>query len=114
MFRQSLSWLLAGSLIFTLFCASPVAAESKAEKEAQRAEKLKAGIARRGVGSEAVKLRDGQKLAGYVKEAGADSFVIADLKTGATTVVAYPNVRTQFAVREEIPIAPQTSAPYCY
>ncbi len=95
MFKQSLSWLTVSSLILTLFCASPVAAESKAEKEAQRTEKVKAGIARLGVGSEArvvVKLRDGQKLAGYVREAGEDSFVIADLKTGATTTVAYPDV----------------------
>lgn len=95
MFKQSLSWLLAGSLIFALFCAPPVAAKSKAEKEAQQAEKVKAGITRLGVGGEArvaVKLRDGRKIAGYVKEAGEDSFVIADLKTGATATVAYPDV----------------------
>lgn len=95
MFKQSLSWLLVGSLLFALFCATPVAAKSKAEKEAQLAAKVKAGVARLGVGSEArvtVKLRDGQKLAGYINEAGENSFVIADLKTGATTTVAYPDV----------------------
>jgi hypothetical protein len=73
MFKQSLSWLLVGSLVFTLFCAPAVSAKSKAEKEAQRTEKVKVGIARLGVGNEArvtVKLRDGRRLAGYVKEAG--------------------------------------------
>ncbi|MCI0525314.1 MAG: hypothetical protein L0Y75_08645, partial [Acidobacteria bacterium] len=95
MFKQCLSRLLVGSLVFTLFCAPSVSAKSKEEKDAQRTEKVKAGIARLGVGNEArvsVKLRDGRKLAGYIKEAGGDSFVIADLKTGATTTVAYPDV----------------------
>ncbi len=95
MFRQSLSGLLVGSLVFTLFCAPSASAKSKAEKEAQRTEKVKAGVARLGVGNEArvtVKLRGGRRLAGYVKEAGEGSFVIADLKTGVTTAVSYPDV----------------------
>ncbi len=95
MFKQSLSWLLASSLVFTLCCAPSVSAKSKTEKEAQRVERVKAGIARLGIGSEArvaVKLRDGRKIAGYVKEAGEDSFVIADLKTSASATVAYPDV----------------------
>ncbi|MCI0390788.1 MAG: hypothetical protein MOB07_18740 [Acidobacteria bacterium] len=95
MFRITLSWLLAGSLVLALFCAPSVFGESKAEKEEQRTEKVKAGIARLGIGNEArvkVKLRDGRKLAGYIKEAGDDSFVIADLKDGATITVPYPDV----------------------
>jgi hypothetical protein len=95
MVKQSICWLLAGSMIL-MFARVPVAAaKSKAEKEAQRTEKIKAGIARLGVGDEArvaVKLRDGRKIAGYVKEAGEVSFVIADAQTGTTTTVPYPDI----------------------
>ena len=95
MVKQSICWLLAGSLIL-MFARVPVAAaKSKAEKEAQRTEKIKARIARLGVGDEArvaVKLRDGRKIAGYVKEAGEVSFVIADAQTGTTTTVPYPDI----------------------
>ncbi|MGH9847601.1 MAG: hypothetical protein ACREEM_53605, partial [Blastocatellia bacterium] len=93
MFRKTLSWLLAGSMAVALLGASPVAAKSKAEKEAQWTAKVKAGVTRLGVGSEArvkVKLRDGRKLAGYVKEAGDESFVVADAKTGETATIPYP------------------------
>ena len=56
---------------------------------------MKAGIGQLGVGEQArvrVRLRDGQKLAGYVKNAREDFFVIEDLKTGAATGVNYPDV----------------------
>src|SRR4029453_11307954 len=69
MFRVSLSWMLAASLVFALLCApNGFATTSKEEKEAQWTEKVKAGIAQLGVGKEArvkVKLRDGEKLSGY-------------------------------------------------
>ena len=95
MFKQSTSWLLASSLILMLVYIPVAAAGSKPEKRAQHAEKVKAGIARLGVGIDAhvaVKLRDGRKVAGYIKEAGEDSFVIAGLNTGVTTTVPYPDV----------------------
>jgi len=95
MFKKSLSLALAGALIFTLVGAAPVSAKSKAEKEAERAAKVKAGIAKLGVGKEAriaVKLRDKTRVSGYISQAGEDSFVITDLKTGATTDVAYTDV----------------------
>jgi hypothetical protein len=95
MFRNSLSWLLAGSLVFALLCATPAAAGPKAETEAQRTEKVKAGIARLGVGRETrvrVRLQDGKKLAGYIEEAREDFFIIVDLKTKSATVVPYPDV----------------------
>ena len=73
-----------------------VQARSKAEDEARFAAKVRAGILKLGTGERArvsVRLRDKRKLAGYISEAGADSFVIKDLKTGAATVVAYPQVK---------------------
>jgi hypothetical protein len=39
-----------------------------------------------------VKLRDKTKITGYVSRIAEDSFAVADLKTGAETVVPYPAV----------------------
>jgi hypothetical protein len=74
----------------------PVYADSKAEKEARFAEKVKEGIGKLGTGAAArveVKLRDQRKLKGYIGEAGEDSFSVVDDKTGAATRVAYPQVQ---------------------
>ncbi len=57
---------------------------------------MKEGVSKLGTGAEArieVKLRDKTKLKGYVSEAGEDSFVIVDEKTGATSTVTYPQVK---------------------
>jgi hypothetical protein len=74
--------------------APTVVAKSKAEKAAEQAAKVKVGIAKLGVGEAArvtVRLRDKTKLSGYVSRIGEDSFAVTDLKTGATTEVAYPS-----------------------
>src|SRR5262245_17042778 len=95
MFRNFLSWMLAGSMICALLCAPPIIAGSKVVNEARGAEKVKAGIGQLGVGEQArvrVRLRDGRKLEGYIKQAGDDFFVIADLKNSVTATVHYPDV----------------------
>jgi hypothetical protein len=95
MLKKSLSFALAGALIFTLISVAPVSAESKVEKEAARAEKVKAGIAKLGVGKDAritVRLRNKTRVSGYISQADVDSFVITDTKTGAATEVAYTDV----------------------
>ena len=82
-------------LIILLAAAPPVWAKSKAEKEAQQAEKIKTAILQLGTGPDArvhLKLRDKTKVAGYIEAAGADSFVVVDATTGTTTTVPYPNV----------------------
>ncbi len=69
-------------------CVQPSYAASKEEMQSQRTEKVRAGILRLGVGTEArvaIKLRDNVKLAGYISEAKDDSFVVTDLKTQAAT-----------------------------
>lgn len=94
MFKKILTMVLAGLLI-QAFCVQPISAASKEEKQAQRAEKVRAGILKLGVGTDArvaIKLRDDVKLAGYVREAKDDSFVVTDLKTRAATTVAYGDV----------------------
>jgi hypothetical protein len=93
--KKSISLVLAWSLLLAFIGAPSVFAKSKAEKEAAQAIKVKAGIAKLGVGEEArvtVKLRDKTKLSGYVSRIGEDSFAVTDLKTGATTEVLYPSV----------------------
>jgi hypothetical protein len=95
MFKKVLSLALAGFLLsvagLRLAQASP-----KEEKATRFAAKVKEGITKLGTGPEArieVKLRDKTKLKGYVSEAGADSFVIVDEKTGASSTVTYPQVK---------------------
>jgi hypothetical protein len=86
--------MLAGILI-QAFCVRPTSAASKEEKQVQRAEKVRAGILKLGVGMDArvaLKLRNDMKLAGYITEVKDDSFVVTDLKTRAATTVAYGDV----------------------
>ena len=86
---------LAFVLIGLLTTAPPLWAKSKAEKEAQQTEKIKTAILKLGTGPDArvnLKLRDKTKAVGYIQTAGAESVVVADTATGATTTVPYPNV----------------------
>ena len=75
--------------------AVPAFAGTKAEKEARRAEKVRAQVVKLGTGKDAlvrVELRDKTKLEGYVSEVGDESFVITN-KAGVATVVTYPQVK---------------------
>jgi hypothetical protein len=95
MFKKILSFALI-VLLLNIGVSSAYAVGSKEEKEARFAEKVKAGIAKLGTGTEArveVKLKNKTKLKGYVSEAGADSFTIVDEKTGAATEVPYSNAK---------------------
>ena len=74
--------------------AVPALAKSSAEKEARRAEKVRAQLAKLGTGKDALvrlELRDKTRLEGYVSELGAESFVVVN-KAGVATAVAYPQV----------------------
>ena len=94
MFKRIIAAVLTGLLIQTL-CLGTASATSKEEKQAQRVEKVRAGILKLGVGPDArvaLKLRDRAKLAGYISSASDHSFVVTDLKTGDATTVAYHDV----------------------
>ncbi len=83
-------------LIINLFLSVAVFAETKAEKEAKFADKVKTNVTKLGTGKDArveVKLRDKTKLKGYVSEINEKSFVVVDDKTGAATEVPYPNAK---------------------
>ena len=95
MLKKVVSLIVVGFLLSVTGVSSAYAG-SKEEKEIRFAEKVKAGISKLGTGAEArieVKLRDKTKLKGYVSEAGADSFVVVDEKTGATSTVNYAQVK---------------------
>ena len=95
MLKRILLFALAVLLIhFSL--AAPVTARTSVEKDQRHAAKVKAAIAKLGVGERArveVKLRDKTKLRGYISEAGEESFVLFDPTTAKSTTVAYPQVK---------------------
>ena len=96
MLKKSLSLVLVVVLVH-MVSATPALAGTNAEKDAQFAEKIRANILKLGTGPDAlvrVKLRDKTKLEGYIREAGTDSFVVMNTKTGVATTVAYPQVKT--------------------
>jgi hypothetical protein len=95
MFRKIMSATLAALLTLIPLGSKSAIAVDKSERQASRAEKVKATISKLGVGREAritVRLRDKTKLAGYISEVRDDSFTITDFKTGESTVAAYPNI----------------------
>ena len=92
MFKKILCVIVAGVLL-GMAGVTPAYAGSK---EDRLAEKVKEGISKLGTGPAArieVKLLDKTKLKGYVSEAGEQSFVIVDEKTGATSTVPYSQVQ---------------------
>jgi hypothetical protein len=70
-------------------------ASSEPENDAALAQKVRAGILKLGTGpSSRVKLRlkDKRKLAGYITEAGDDSFVLTESESDAVSTIAYPDI----------------------
>ena len=94
MLRNAFATLLSGILVLTGFGFQSAYAQTG--KEIQTAEKTRVGILKLGIGKDArveVRLRDNSKLKGYVSAVGEDSFTIADRKTGASSTVAYSDVK---------------------
>ena len=95
MLKKYLTLTLVG-LVIKLACAASASAGVDTEKEARRAEKVKAGIVKLGTGPQSrveVKLLNGTQLKGYVREAVEDHFVIVDENGGASTEVPYAQVK---------------------
>ena len=95
MLKKYLTLTLVGFVI-NLACAASASAGVDAEKQARRAEKVKAGIVKIGTGPQSrveVKLLNGTKLKGYVREAAEDHFVIVEENGGPSTDVPYAQVR---------------------
>jgi len=95
MFRK-LATLLLVALVINLTGVRLAYAESKEEKQARFAEKIKASVLKLGTGDSTrvkVKLRDQAKLEGYISDAGAETFTVTNRKTGVATTVAYAQVK---------------------
>ena len=95
MFRKPIALLLV-ALVINLAGARLVLAESKEEKQARFAEKIKTNVLKLGIGESTrikVKLRDQTKLEGYISDAGAETFTVTNRKTGAATTVDYLQVK---------------------
>lgn len=94
MLKQLASLVLTG-LLMQATLVVPTPASDMTDKQARRAEKMKAEISRLGVGADArveVKLKDKTKLRGYIREAGTDDFVVVNTKSGDAVTVPYPQV----------------------
>src|SRR5947207_14844285 len=60
-----------------------------------QAEKIKLKVAKMGTGEKAkakIKLRSGEKLKGYISNAGENDFTLTDKKTGQSKTIAYSDV----------------------
>ena len=96
MFRKLVTLLLV-ALMLNLAGVRLAYANSKEEKEARFAEKIKANVFKLGTGESTrvkVKLRDKTKLEGYISDAGAETFTVTNRLTGVATTVAYQQVKS--------------------
>jgi hypothetical protein len=94
MIKKFMSLLLV-AVLAQAASAAPAPVRSQADKEARLTEKVRARILKLGTGPKArvrLELRDKTQLKGYVTEAGADSFTVADAESGKTTSVEYRQV----------------------
>ncbi len=95
MAKKTLSLIIAGLLVYTTLFAEPRSAGMKAEKQARFTEKVKAGVAKLGIGEDTrvvVKLRDKTRVSGYISDVRDDSFEVTSLRTSEPVVVAYADV----------------------
>lgn len=95
MLQKTLSMLLAILLINLVVMPSVFANDTKTEKEAKFAEKVKTEIAKLGVGTDSkvqVKLKDGTKLKGYISEINDEGFILTDAN-GKSTPVPYSKAK---------------------
>lgn len=90
---KTMSLLLIGFLLNLSFLHTTIFAESKEEKHTA---KVKAGIAKLGIGSESrviVKLRDKTEIKGYISEITEDSFTVVSEKTNSVTKIPYSHAK---------------------
>ncbi len=95
MFKKYLTLILT-VLVINLSLSASAFAETKGEKEAKFADKIKTNITKLGKGTDArveVKLRDNTKLKGYVSQINENNFLIVDEKTGASSEVPYSHAK---------------------
>lgn len=95
--RKKYVSLVLVAAVFLTFSGVEVVAQTRTDDEAKRGEEVRAEITKLGTGPGArikLKLLDGRKVEGFVSEAGPDSFVVVNRKSGLATTVPYPQVGT--------------------
>lgn len=96
MFKKFLAASVSFFVLSAFMSNATVRASVDQEKDAAKIEKVKAGVRKLGTGCEArveVKLADGRKFKGYIKESNDVSFVVVDDKSNADVSVDYSQVR---------------------
>ena len=92
MFRTLLSLLLAGLLVLSM---SGAAALAQTNGSTQAVEQVRLKVAKMGVGAKArvtVRTKAGQKIKGFISQAGSDDFVVRDRNSGEATTISYNDV----------------------
>lgn len=98
--KKYLSLALAAALSWLLI-QSPAPARAQDTQAAQAAEKIKADVTKIGAGARVrLKLRDKERLTGYVGEIKEQDFVITLAKEGTKQRVAYADV-TEVKIKNE-------------
>jgi hypothetical protein len=96
MFRKVLSLMLIALLVNMFGVAQEIRAGAQVVGQTRNVEKVKENIRKLGSGEATrveLKLWDGTKLKGYIRETRTDDFSVVDAKTGASITVPYTQVR---------------------
>ena len=97
MYKSLLSLVLSG-LLFSQAAAAPQNAPPLSEKEARRADKVRAKVASLVTGEAArvrvsLRGRRDSRVVGYIREVQPESFTVVDPKTSTVTVIPYAQVK---------------------
>ena len=87
--------LVVALLLMNLGTLQTTNAKTQDDNDARKIEKLKVDIRKLGVGKETrveIRLRDGNKLKGHIREVHDSDFVVVEDKTGTDVTVEYSNV----------------------
>ena len=85
--------LILGLSVLLVNVIGVASASAQADKESQRAFKVKHDVEKIGIGDDVeVKLRDGTKTRGRISAIGDDQFIVSD-KKGADTTIAFSDVK---------------------
>lgn len=88
-------WLSLVLIYVLVFTAAPVLARTRADRQAESSEQIKAKVLQLGTGAKAratVRLKNGTKIKGYVEQAGEQEFAVRDKETGASVRLLYTDV----------------------
>ncbi len=95
MLKRVLAMTLVSLFVNSAAFALPDPPGSKSDKQEQLVERVRLGIARIGIGKEAVvevRLRDRSKLNGYISQSDQNQFVVTNEKTRVAVPVDYKDV----------------------